>query len=117
MALYPPQKQLEWMRPFTAVAAAAQGEQKFGRFITQAIAPQQLGRYSLSERWAFEWSWLQPQGDSAGGGLIAAACDLHHGRTWYFVHTDGLYRSLDGGVTLQKRLDHQEIERRLPDSK
>ncbi len=101
MALYPPQKNLEWLTPFTAVAAAAQGDQKFGRFITQAIAPHQPQRYSLSERWAFEWSWLEPRGDIPTGGLIAAACDVHQGKVWYFVHTDGIYRSLDAEQRLR----------------
>jgi hypothetical protein len=104
MALYPPQKHLEWLRPFTAVAAAAQGDQKFGRFITQAVAPETLGRYSISERWAFEWSWLEQQGVVPSGGLIAAECDMKLGQIWYFVHTDGLYRSTDGGRTLTKVL-------------
>lgn len=109
MSLYPSQKQLEWLRPFTAVAAAAQGDQKFGRFITQAVAPETPGRYSMSERWAFEWSWLQPQGDVPASGLIAVACDVHDGKTWYFVHADGLYRSLDGGTTLKKVLDNASV--------
>ena len=105
MALYPPQKNLEWLRPFTAVAATAQGEEKFGRFITQALDPAVPGRYSRSERWAIEWSWLQPRGEVPSGGLIAAAGDVHHGRRWWFLHTDGLYYSGDGAETLMKVLD------------
>ena len=105
MALYPPQKHLEWFRPFTAVAATALGEEKFGRFIAQALDPAQPGRYSVSERWAFEWSWLTPQGVVPAGGLIAAAGDVHLGQTWCFLHSDGLYLSADGGRTLTRALD------------
>ena len=101
MALYPPQKQVEWLRPFTAVAAAAQGDEKFGRFFTQALQPAKPGRYSVSERWAFEFSWLQPTGDVPTGGLIAAAGDVHLGQVWWFLHTDGLYRSDDGGKSVR----------------
>lgn len=102
MALYPPQKHLEWLRPFTAVAATAKGEEKFGRFIAQALAPAQPGRYSRSEAWAFEWSWLTPKGAVPTGGLIAAAGDVHHGKVWCFLHTDGLFVSSDGGENLVK---------------
>jgi hypothetical protein len=102
MALYPPQKNLEWLRPFTAVAAAAKGEEKFGRFFTQALDPLKPGRYSMSEVWAFEFTLHQPQGDIPTGGLIAAAGDVHLGKIWWFLHTDGLYRSDDGGATLHR---------------
>lgn len=102
MALYPPEKKLEWLRPFTAVAATALGEEKFGRFMTQALDPATPGRYSVSERWAFEFSWLQPKGDLPKGGLIAAAGDVFLGRQWAFLHTDGLFVSSDGGATLTK---------------
>jgi hypothetical protein len=109
MALYPPQKNLEWFRPYTAVAAAAKGEEKFGRFIAGPLAPERPGRYSVSERWAFEWSWLTPQGTQPDAkpsmdGLIAAACDMSEGKIWYFLHTDGLYHSADGGATVSKVL-------------
>ena len=109
MALYPPQKNLEWFRPYTAVAAAAKGDEKFGRFIAGPLAPERPGRYSVSERWAFEWSWLTPQGTQPDAkpskdGLIAAACDMSEGKIWYFLHTDGLYHSADGGATVSKVL-------------
>ena len=109
MALYPPQKNLEWFRPYTAVAAAAKGDEKFGRFIAGPLAPERPGRYSVSERWAFEWSWLTPQGTQTDAkpsmdGLIAAACDMSEGKIWYFLHTDGLYHSADGGATVSKVL-------------
>lgn len=102
MALYAPQKHLEWLRPFTAVAAAARGPQKFGRFFTQALDPAVPGRYSRSEQWAFEFSWLEPQGDKPSGGLIAAAADQEQGEVWWFLHTGGLYHSGDGGRSLRK---------------
>lgn len=110
MALYPPQKHLEWFRPYTAVAAAAQGDAKFGRFIAGALVPEQPGRYSVSERWAFEWSWLVPKAgrssERPSGGLIAAACDQVQGKQWYFLHTDGLYASDDSGASVNKVLEN-----------
>jgi hypothetical protein len=105
MALYPPAKSLEWMRPMTAVGAAAVGDRKFGRFLAQVLDPADPGRISSSERWAFEWSWLRPQGDSPAGGMIAVAGDVRLGRRWWFVHTDGLWTSGDGGLSRRRLLD------------
>jgi len=102
MALYPEQKHLEWLRPITAVGATAMGDQKFGRFIAQALDPAVPGRLSRSQVWAFEWSWLPAKGAVPKGGLIATCGDSHLGDKWWFVHTDGLYYSPDGGVNLTK---------------
>ena len=111
MALYPSEKNLEWFRPYTAVGAAAQGDAKFGRFITGSLVPQRAGRYSVSERWAFEFSWIEPKpiGDDPlpTGGLIAVASDPTEGKQWYFLHTDGLYYSGDSGATLKKVLENR----------
>ncbi len=104
MALYPPQKHLEWFRPTTAVAAAAMGDKKFGRFLTQALDPEVPGRLSRSEVWAFEWQWLPIQGTIPQGGLIAVAGDQTLGEQWWLVFTDGLYYSADGGTHLSKVL-------------
>lgn len=105
MALYPGEKNLEWLRPITAVGATALGDQKFGRFITQALDPVTPGRLSRSEAWAFEWAWLPEQGAVPKGGLIAAAGDVQTGDRWWFVHTDGLFSSPDGGEHLVKNMD------------
>ena len=105
MSLFPEQKHFETLRPFTAVGATAMGEQKFGRFLTQALDPLVPGRLSRSERWAEEWAWLVCQGTAPKGGLIAACGDLHLGEKWCFVHTDGLYISPDGGAHLTKVMD------------
>lgn len=102
MSLFPAAKNFETLRPFTALGATALGDQKFGRFITQAIDPAVPGRLSLSERWAGEWSWLAPKGAVPSGGLIAASGEVHLGEKWWFVHTDGLYFSNDGGSHLTK---------------
>jgi len=107
MALYPPAKDLEWFRPFTAIAATALGDAKFGRCLTQALDPVQAGRYSQSERWAFEWSWLTPSGDIPAGGPIAITGDVHLGQQGWFLHTDALYFSPDGGRHLTRILDHR----------
>jgi hypothetical protein len=105
MSLFLAQKHLEVFRPFTAVASAAMGDRKFGRFIAQALDPEVPGRLSRSELWAEEWAWLPAQGTVPRGGLIAAAADLMQGEQWWFVHTDGLYRSLDGGRQVSRVLD------------
>ena len=102
MALYPEQTRLEWMRPFTALGATAMGKQKFGRVITQALNPIVPGRLSRSERWAIEWSWLPTQGAVPKGGLIAVSGDVLMGDKWWFVFTDGLYYSSNGGEHLNK---------------
>jgi hypothetical protein len=105
MALYPPAKSLEWLRPLTAVGATAVGDRKFGRFFAQALDPEDPSRLSFSERWAFEWSWLTPRGPAPQGGLIAVAGDVQQGERWWFVHTDGLYTSPDAGQTRTHVLD------------
>ncbi len=105
MALYPPEKNLEWFRPITAVAATSMGEQKFGRFITAPLDPTVPGRLSRSQTWAFEWSWLEPKGAMSKGGLIAACGDQLLGEKWWFVYTDGLYYSADGGEHMTRILD------------
>jgi hypothetical protein len=105
MALYPAEKNLEWLRPITALGATAMGEQKFGRFITQALDPLVPGRLSQSQAWAFEWSWLPCKGTVPKGGLIAACGDVDRGDNWWFVYTDGLYSSPDGGEHLTKVMD------------
>ena len=107
MALYPEQKHLETLRPFTAIAAAAMGDQKFGRVITQALTPTTPGRLSRSERYAFEWDWLPTKGTVPKGGLIAVSGDVNFGQMWWFVFTDGPYFSADGGTTLAKVLDEK----------
>ncbi len=104
MALYPPQKGLDWLRPYTAIGAAALGDEKFGRVITQALNPVDPGEFSLSEQWAFEWSRVKVKDALPHGGMIAAACDERHGQRWFFVCTDGLFVSEDGGKTLVKAL-------------
>lgn len=107
LSLYPEQKNLEWLRPFTALGTAARGEQKFGHFLTQALDPVNPGRMSLSQRWGMEWSWLPTKGAVPKGGLIAVCADVHQGAQWWFVHTDGLYCSSDGGTTLSRVLDEK----------
>lgn len=37
--------------------------------------------------------------------MIAVSGDVREGQRWWFVCTDGLYASTDGGVTLRRVLD------------
>jgi hypothetical protein len=105
MSLFPAQKHLEWLRPVTALGATAMGDQKFGRFITQALDPAIPGRISRSQLWAFEWSWVPIKDTVPKGGLIAACGNETQGDKWWFVYTDGLYYSPDGGEHLTKVMD------------
>ncbi len=108
MSLFPPQKHLEWLRPFTALGTAATGDRRQGRFLTQALDPLESGRLSLCVwGWGMNWTWLPNKGEIPQGGLIAICADVHQGDRWWFVYTDGLYTSPDGGVTLHRVLDAQ----------
>ena len=73
--------------------------------LTQALDPAVPGRLSRSQAWAFDWHWLTPVGDVPAGGLIAVGGDVREGQRWWFVCTDGLYASPDGGATLRRVLD------------
>jgi hypothetical protein len=105
LSLFPAQKSFETLRPFTALGTTPLGEQKFGRFLTQALDPAVPGRLSRSERWAEEWSWLTIKGNSPNGGLIAACGDQSLGDKWWFVYADGLYFSPDGGENMVRIMD------------
>jgi len=111
MSLFPPQKNLEWLRPFTALGTTAAGDQRSGRFLTQALDPAAPGRLSLCRSgWGMNWEWLASKGTAPRGGLIAAYGDPRQGDKWWFVHTDGLYFSPDGGTTLSKVMDESGRE-------
>jgi len=104
MFAFPEAKHLEWMRPFTAVYGACLPGSKNGRCIAQSLEPVDPSRLSVSQSWAFNWHWVRIKGDVPRGGLIAVTGEHHVGETWWFVYTDGLYCSWDGGKTLVKVL-------------
>ena len=111
MSLFPPQKNLEWLRPFTALGTTAAGDVRNGLFLTQALDPAVPGRLSLCRSgWGMNWEWLPSKGTAPKGGLIAACGDHLRGDRWWFVHTDGLYASPDGGATLHKVMDESGTE-------
>jgi hypothetical protein len=107
MSLFPPQKNFEWFRPFTALGTTAAGDdRRDGRFLTQALDPEVTGRLSrCAGGWGMSWEWLPAKGAVPKGGLIAACGDVREGDQWWFVHTDGLYSSPDAGATLTKITD------------
>jgi len=105
MTVYPEGKHLEWLRPMTALAPAARGDRHLGRAIAQVLDPQEPGRLSRSHAWAFTWQWLTPRGDAPKGGLIAVCGDEQLGKKWWFVYTDGLYFSPDGGATMHRMMN------------
>jgi len=105
MFAFPEAKHLEWMRPFTAVYGACLPGTKNGRCIAQALDPVTPGRISVSQSWAFNWDWLNIQGTVPQGGLIAVTGEHRVGEKWWFIYTDGLYHSPDGGKHLARVLD------------
>ncbi len=106
MSHFPAMEDFEWLRPFTALGTTAMGEGHMGRFLTQALDPVVPGRLSHGVGdWGRAWEWLGPKGTLPKGGLIAACGEHAQGDKWWFVHTDGLYFSADGGVSLKKVLD------------
>jgi len=60
------------------------------------------GRLSCSERWAEEWNWLPSKDYVPRGGLIATCGEPAKADQWWFIYTDGLYFSPDGGEHLSK---------------
>ena len=106
LSLFPAVKNLEWLRPVTALGTTAMGQGRMGRFLTQALDPLEPGRLSqCTGGWGMDWAWLPAKGTAPKGGLIAACGEHLQGDKWWFVHTDGLYFSPDGGTTLNKVLD------------
>ena len=99
MFAFPEAKHLEWLRPFTAVASACLPGTKNARCIAQALDPINPSRISASQSWAFSWNWINLKGAVPKGGLIALACEHRVGEKWWFVYTDGVYHSTDGGKT------------------
>jgi len=105
MIAFPEAKQVEWMRPFTAVYGVCLPGSKSGRCIAQALDPRHPGRLSISQSWAFSWHWSDVRGDVPQGGLIVLTGEHRVGEQWWFVYTDGLYRSTAGGKSMTKVLD------------
>lgn len=105
ICVFPFSKNLAWMRPFTAVYGARLPGTKSGRCIAQAIDPVQPGRFSVSQSWAFGWKWQDIKGRVPAGGLISVIGEHHLGEKWWFLYTDGLYYSSNGGKAMAKVLD------------
>jgi hypothetical protein len=96
----PAARNVEWMRPVTALGAAGTGERQPVRFLTQPLNPAKPGRLSIGKN--HSWSWADFRGDKPKGGLIAVAGEFKQGKLWWLLATDGLYHSKDGGTTLTK---------------
>ena len=105
MFAFPEAKHVEWMRPFTAVYGACLPGTKNGRCIAQALDPVNPERISVSQSWAFNWDWKKIQGSVPNGGLVAVTGEYRVGEKWWFVYTDGLYCSTNGGKNLTRVLD------------
>ena len=104
LSFYSIHSKIEWLRPLTALGSAGRGEGRYGRFITQALCPEDSSRVSQSETWGLVWAFQKISGDVPTGGMIAASPDWKDGESWLFVYTDGVYISTDGGKTFKKTL-------------
>ncbi|MEN9359177.1 MAG: hypothetical protein RL095_712 [Verrucomicrobiota bacterium] len=99
--LHSDRKNLEWLRPCTAIASSGNGEgTRSGRSLTQALTPGLPGRLAVSTDWQLNWQWQEIKGDVPKGGLVSAAADPTSGRIVALLFNDGLYHSTDGGQTL-----------------
>ena len=107
MFLSPGIKDMEALRPFTALASSGHGDTRCGRALLQALDPVRPGRLSRSDHFGFRWEWVPSDGDVPKGGFVAFAGEWVQGNRWWLLATDGLYRSDDGGKTLRKILDQK----------
>ena len=103
---FPIHKNVEWLRPITAIhGSRVPDEKNNGIMLTQTLSPETPGRISRSMKsFGRSWHWVDIQGDVPTGGLIAATGELQEGDKWWFVYTDGLYFSPDGGQSIVKVL-------------
>lgn len=107
MFLSPEVKNVEWLRPVTAIGCSGHGDTRCGRALLQSLDPIRRGRVSRSEHYGLRWDWIEHSGDVPAGGLIAACGEFINGDVWWLLATDGLYRSDDGGKHLKKVLDEK----------
>ncbi len=109
---FPSYKSIEWLRPVTAIHGTNRNgpEKNNGLMITQALDPEQPGRISRTEKsFARIWHWTDIKGDVPHGGLIAAFGEYQQGEKWWFVYTDGLYSSSNGGMSMVKVLSEAGV--------
>lgn len=105
MFLSPETKNVESLRPITAIACSGHGDTRCGRALLQALDPVRPGRLSRSENYGLKWDWIETSGDVPTGGAIAICGEYVGGDRWWLLATDGLYRSEDGGRTLKKLME------------
>lgn len=94
----------------TALAESinADNEYKWGRNVFAPLDPETLGRLSLSDNYAYVWSWVTLSGDVPHGGLISASAEMSKGKEWWLLATDGLFHTTNmttSSATLSKVLD------------
>lgn len=105
--LHPAAKNLECFRPVTALGCSGHDDTRDGRCLTQPLCPAKPGMVSRGDRSSSDWVWQSLVGDRPTGGLISVCGEIKQGKLWWMLATDGLYRSTDGGVTLEKILDEK----------
>jgi hypothetical protein len=108
---FPIYKNIEWLRPITAIHGSGVPDKKNNEImLTQALAPEEPGRISRSTKsFGRSWHWVDINGDVPTGGLIATTGELQEGKLWWFVYTDGLYFSSDGGQSMVKVLSETGV--------
>ena len=103
--LFPEAKGLESMRPYTAIGCSGIDDGRCGRCFVQPLDPTSPKTIGHSDFFAFNWDQQKLTGDLPTGGMIAMDGELKQGKLWWFVATDGVYQSVDGGATLKRVLD------------
>ncbi|AQT69176.1 putative protein related to plant photosystem II stability/assembly factor [Anaerohalosphaera lusitana] len=100
--------QLPAMRPVTAIGTAKINDQPWTRAYTQALQPETTGRIARSEVACQNWRWQTVTPDSLPG-MIAVTADFIASDTpakhWWFLSTDGLYRSDPQAEKFMKMLE------------
>ena len=103
--LYSTSLDVDSLRPYTALGASIAGSQLCTRKFVAALNPKQPGHISRCDLGGDVWSWAVSENQSPAGVIAITAADLQpssSGNSWWILGTDGLYRSNDNGITVQK---------------
>ena len=106
--LYSTSLEVDSLRPFTALAGSIAGTQLCTRKFVAALEPKRPGHFSRCDLGGDVWSWAIAQGDVPTRTIAIAAADLTNastGNQWWILGTDGLYRTDDNGLTMNKVLN------------
>ncbi|MDB4749411.1 PA14 domain-containing protein [Rubripirellula sp.] len=103
--LYSTSLEVDSLRPFTALGGSIAGSQLCTRKFVAALNPKNPGYISRCDLGGDVWSWAVSENQSPAGVIAITAADLKpssSGNSWWILGIDGLYRSNDNGLTVQK---------------